>query len=164
MELEEWINSVPKLPLWQDLPDIELYMDQLVSLANRYLEFIVNGQITPSMVNSYVKKNLMPKPNRKKYSQKHLVSIILITLLKQVYSLDDIRLWLNNTLKESPEENYNKFSNFFNQSITQINQKQFNLNLNSHISSKDDFILNLIIQTVISKLISEKLIKECDQN
>ena len=92
MELEEWVNSVPKLPLWQDLPDIELYMDQLVSLANRYLEFIVNGQITPSMVNSYVKKNLMPKPNRKKYSQKHLVSIILITLLKQVYSLDDIRL------------------------------------------------------------------------
>lgn len=164
MELEEWINSVPKLPLWQDLPDIELYMDQLVSLANRYLEFIVNGQITPSMVNSYVKKNLMPKPNRKKYSQKHLVSIILITLLKQVYSLDDIRLWLNNTLKESPEENYNKFSNFFNQSITQINQKQFNLNLNNHISSKDDFILNLIIQTVISKLISEKLIKEYDQN
>ncbi|WP_290033649.1 DUF1836 domain-containing protein [Ligilactobacillus cholophilus] len=164
MELEEWVNSVPKLPLWQDLPDIELYMDQLVSLANRYLEFIVNGQITPSMVNSYVKKNLMPKPNRKKYSQKHLVSIILITLLKQVYSLDDIRLWLNNTLKESPEENYNKFSNFFNQSITQINQKQFNLNLNNHISSKDDFILNLIIQTVISKLISEKLIKEYDQN
>lgn len=158
MKIEEWVKSVPQLPQWNDLPDIELYMDQLISLGNRYLETIVDSKITSSMVNSYVKKDLMPKPHKKKYSQKHLVSIILITILKQVYSLDDIRKWLNDTVQTNFEQEYNKFSDLFNQTMNQIRNNKFNFNATKKATNKEDLILQLIIQTVISKLISEKLI------
>ena len=65
MKIDELLANAPQLPQWKELPDLALYMDQVVSLGNRYLEPIISGPITASMVNSYVKKGLMPKPIKK---------------------------------------------------------------------------------------------------
>ena len=58
--LEEFENALKgyTLPLWDSLPDIELYMDQVISLITKYMEIYgtVTGQmrvITPSMINNY---------------------------------------------------------------------------------------------------------------
>ena len=56
-----------ELPYWQEFPDIDLYMDQLVSLGNRYLSELSTNAITPSMVNSYVTKGLISRAIKKKY-------------------------------------------------------------------------------------------------
>ena len=57
------------LPAWEELPDIELYMDQVVALTNRYLGNVTKEkQLTASMVNNYVKMTALPEPVKKKYA------------------------------------------------------------------------------------------------
>lgn len=160
MKTDELLANAPHLPQWKELPDLALYMDQVVSLGNRYLEPLISGPITASMVNSYVKKELMPKPVKKKYSQEHVASLILITIMKQVYSLDDIHEWLVTSVQTNYQENYNLFCDAFNAAFTDLNLHHFNLDLHFEESSRAELTLNLIIQTVICKIISEHLINE----
>ena len=51
-----WTNELQqyRLPRWEELPDIELYMDQVITLIERYLSPLVgqsdNKVITPAMI------------------------------------------------------------------------------------------------------------------
>ena len=70
-----------KLPRWDELPDLDLYMDQVLSLIHRYLgpEESPDGKgLTSSMVNHYVKMHIMPPPEKKKYNRIHLAYLIAI--------------------------------------------------------------------------------------
>ena len=72
-----------KLPRYNELPDFELYMDQVISVMEKYLSLylpIVGGKIiTPSIINNYVKLKIIPAPKAKKYS-KVIKSLILMVL------------------------------------------------------------------------------------
>lgn len=77
------------IPAWESLPDIGLYMDQVIT----YLERIL-GQgeaATPSMVNNYVKAGILPRAEGKKYGPEHLAILIVAFALKRVLSMQDIR-------------------------------------------------------------------------
>ncbi|WHZ31789.1 DUF1836 domain-containing protein [Desemzia incerta] len=96
-ELMQWTADVEKyhLPRWDDLPDIDLYMDQVITLIENYL-MIFNPThdkkiITSSMVNNYVKLKVIPKPIKKKYTKKHLAYLIAISILKQVITIPEVR-------------------------------------------------------------------------
>ena len=59
------------------IPNIELYMDQVTTFmdenlrkAKRYPEDKV---LTKTMINNYAKNNLLPPPNKKKYSREHIL-------------------------------------------------------------------------------------------
>lgn len=164
MKIDELLAQAPQLPHWNELPDLALYMDQVVSLGNRYLEPIVSSSITSSMVNSYVKKGLMPKPVKKKYSQKHVASLILITIMKQVYSLDDIHNWLENDVQNNYQEAYDTFCNIFNAAFGSIDLNHFDLNLHFDETKHSELALHLIVETIIFKIISEHLINEIGAN
>lgn len=82
------------LPRWEELPDFDLYMDQLITLIKNYLHPLCldeSNLITSSMVNNYVKLNIIPKPTKKRYQRIHLAYLIAITLLKQVLTISEIR-------------------------------------------------------------------------
>ncbi|MBO0471419.1 DUF1836 domain-containing protein [Enterococcus sp. DIV0242_7C1] len=83
------------LPRWHELPEIDLYMDQVITLVERYLSPIILKEkhtlLTSSMVNNYVKLGLIPAPQKKRYNQKHLAFLIAITLLKQVLTIPEIK-------------------------------------------------------------------------
>lgn len=160
MKIDELLANAPYLPQWKELPDLALYMDQVVSLGNRYLKSTISGPITSSMVNSYVKKGLMPKPVKKKYFREHVASLILITIMKQVYSLDDIHEWLINNVQNSYQESYNSFCKIFNTTFDHLDLEHFNLNLHFNKLNRSELTLNLIIQTIICKTISRHLINE----
>lgn len=88
--------SVYSLPKWDELPDLELYMDQVISLIRKYLEIFyeVTGDekfITPSMINNYVKLGIMPAPVKKKYSKKHLAYLLIVCTLKQTLDMQTIQ-------------------------------------------------------------------------
>ena len=52
---EEYLNHY-KLPAWKELPDIGLYMDQLISYMPRQLIHYGEGEsLTSAMVNNYIK-------------------------------------------------------------------------------------------------------------
>lgn len=82
------------LPRWDELPDIEIYMDQLVKIVDKYTQPLLldhTKALTPSMINNYVKLKLMPKPLKKKYGKNHLARIIVITILKQAFEIPAIK-------------------------------------------------------------------------
>ncbi|MCR5717813.1 MAG: DUF1836 domain-containing protein [Oscillospiraceae bacterium] len=76
------------LPRWEDFPDLELYMDQMIVLINRYLSFQDDDKVvTASMINNYVKARLMPAPVRKKYGRSHLAYLVVICSLKDALGM-----------------------------------------------------------------------------
>lgn len=83
------------LPRWDELPEIDLYMDQVITLVDQYLSSIIRlekkARLTPSMVNNYVKKDMIPAPVKKRYNRKHVAFLIAITLLKQVLTIQEIK-------------------------------------------------------------------------
>ena len=116
-ELEKWIASVEEYTpaTWERLPELELYMDQVLTFMNRQLEpYSPEGErmLTPSMINNYVKDEVLPRPIRKKYSKEHLGMLMMICSLKSVLSLPEIALLLHG-LKDAGEtsERYTDFAN-----------------------------------------------------
>ena len=84
-----------RLPRYGDLPELELYMDQVISTVEKYLSALKVGDksiLTPSMVNNYVKNGVIPPPEKKRYTRDHLAEIIIICTLKQTVELSDVAL------------------------------------------------------------------------
>ncbi|MBP1737168.1 MAG: hypothetical protein H6Q60_1049 [Oscillospiraceae bacterium] len=76
---------------WDDLPDLNLYMDQVVSYLPRQLIHYGEGEtLTPAMVNNYIKDGLLPRAQGKKYDRTHLGYLTAICALKPVLSVKEI--------------------------------------------------------------------------
>lgn len=76
---------------WDDLPDIPLYMDQVVSYLSRQLiSFEEGDSLTSAMINNYIKDGLLARANGKKYDQEHLAYLTAISALKQVLSVREM--------------------------------------------------------------------------
>lgn len=94
-------------PTWSEFPDIELYMDQVISVLERYLTpFFPEEEkcITPTMINNYVKQRILPSPENKRYGKKHLAYLFMISILKRFMQLSDISTLLDNLVREMGEE------------------------------------------------------------
>ena len=113
-----------KLPYWDELPEIELYMDQVIVLMEKYLSLhISNGDkiITPSMINNYVKLGIMPAPVRKKYSRTHIAYLIIICSLKQVIPIPDIKNLIElRVAKSSIADTLNFFSVLYDSTFNTV--------------------------------------------
>jgi hypothetical protein len=83
---------------WDRLPDIELYMDQVVTLLDRQLTVFRNSDedkiITSSMVNNYTKDRVIPRAESKKYSKEHIALLLIVCSLKKVLSMPDLSAML----------------------------------------------------------------------
>ena len=87
---EEQLESAA-LPPWEALPDLPLYMDQVLLLLEQYLP---RERFTASIVNNYVRMKVMPAPVKKKYTRVHLAYLIMICVLKQSLSIACIQRML----------------------------------------------------------------------
>ena len=95
-DIQKWCQALASyhLPRWDELPDMELYMDQVVTLIEKHIRFLANNDdklITSAMINNYVKLGLMPKPEKKRYERTHLAYLIVITLLKQILTITEVK-------------------------------------------------------------------------
>ncbi len=93
-----------RLPEWGEIPDIGLYMDQVVTLVRGYLDYMppeLKGEeiITPAAINNYVRKKIMPEPVRKKYYRSHIAYLIMVCSLKQSLSIPMLRTMIPNGLE-----------------------------------------------------------------
>ena len=84
-----------RLPRFEELPDLDIYMDQVLQLLNRYTSPIIQTDMTKTMINNYVKKGVVSAPVKKKYTKEHLAHLIVVSFLKLVYSMDDITLLIS---------------------------------------------------------------------
>lgn len=92
-----------------DIPSIELYMDQLTTFMEEQLgKNRRSGEdkvMTKTMINNYTKNNLLPSPNKKRYSRQHLILLIYIYYLKNMLSINDIQTLLEPLTREYFEKN-----------------------------------------------------------
>lgn len=78
-----------------EVPDIDLYMDQVTTFMDEHLKsckrFEDDKMLTKTMINNYTKNNLLPSPNKKKYSKEHMLLLIFIYYFKSFLSISDIQ-------------------------------------------------------------------------
>ena len=123
--LENWLNELNNFSFknYEELPDIDLYMDQVVTFLDKQLYIFQNNtldkQITPSMINNYVKGEVLPSPISKKYNREHLALIEEICTLKQVLSIADVKQIEDDRYMDasSKGEIFNEFNRMNNEKI-----------------------------------------------
>ena len=79
----------------EDVPGIDLYMDQVTTFMDRQLEHSKRYEedkiLTKTMINNYAKNRLLPPPEKKKYSREHMLLLIFIYYFKNILSISDIQ-------------------------------------------------------------------------
>lgn len=105
------MNIIPQLrcfslPRWQTLPELDLYMDQLISLLEKYLAPMIEADqdkvISRAIINNYVKLKIIPATVKKRYDRRHIAYLIILCMLKSVLPLPVISQMLETNLKETP--------------------------------------------------------------
>ena len=95
-----------------EMPGINLYMDQLTSFMDERLKKTTRYPdtdkiLTKTMINNYAKNDLLPPPEKKKYSKDHLIILLFIYYYKSIMTINDIRTVLEpltERFKDSPDE------------------------------------------------------------
>jgi hypothetical protein len=135
------------LPRWNELPNVDLYLDQVVNFINSTLSpyiFLNNDKkkeniqlLTKTMINNYVKNELIEAPVKKQYSKIQLAKLFVICILKQVYSMQDIRTLISIALENTTAaQKYDTFCNLFEECLScTFEEKEFvdNNSDNSHL-------------------------------
>ncbi|MDU7194948.1 MAG: DUF1836 domain-containing protein [Streptococcus sp.] len=115
------MNSNFSYPKWEDIPNIDLYLDQVLLYVNQVCAPISPDKdkgLTASMVNNYVKHGYLTKPDKKKYQRKQIARLIAITTLKSVFSIHEIAQTLNTLQTQaSSDQIYDAFVDYMNHGI-----------------------------------------------
>jgi hypothetical protein len=105
MTKEEYIKSLidslkdVKYIMPDDIPNIDLYMDQVTTFMDKHLtsskRYSEDKLLTKTMINNYTKNELLPPPNKKKYTKEHMFLLIFIYYFKNILSINDIQSIFN---------------------------------------------------------------------
>lgn len=131
--LENWMNELNNFSFkdYEQLPDLDLYMDQVIQFLDKQLYIFqtstMDKQITPSMINNYVKGEVLPSPISKKYNKEHLALIEEICTLKQVLSIAEVKQIIDSEYKDATvkAEIFNKFNRLNNEKIDSSVEEAF---------------------------------------
>ena len=162
-----------RLPTWEEIPNIGLYMDQVVALLMGYLDYMPpelkeEQVVTAAAINNYVRKGIMPSPEKKKYYRVHIAYLIMICTLKQSLSIAMLQKLLPKGQEEAEVRptyeayvhQHSESAHFFVQSV-----RLAAANILKHADATEDAVANteeLIASTAIvggfARLLAEKLL------
>lgn len=102
------------IPRWEELPTIDIYMDQVISFIDSslgvYFRAMGCADLTKSMVNNYVKAKIINPPVNKKYNRLSLAMIVVVYIMKNCFSTDEIsRLIKTGLALPNNAVTYNRF-------------------------------------------------------
>jgi Domain of unknown function (DUF1836). len=164
-DLQTWLDDLEKfkLPRFSDLPELELYKDQLLTLLDRYLSpiWIEDGPIvTNSMVNNYVKNGLLPKPVKKRYTKEHLAYLIAITFLKQVVSMNDIEsgISVQTKLNGGIEKAYDFFCDKQELAFQMLNHQKDPQKISDNSDSTAYLMVEMVTMSFATKWVTKKIL------
>ncbi|MBF0580521.1 DUF1836 domain-containing protein [Erysipelotrichaceae bacterium RD49] len=117
-----------KAPRFEEFPEIDLYMDQMVELLNTWLAPLYFDQskpcLTASMINNYVKNSIVEPPVKKRYTRYHLAYLYVVMVLKQCFSLQEIStlITIYRTVQTSNRTagHFNTFASVFENMLHQV--------------------------------------------
>ena len=161
-KLDRWDRFITDyhLPEWDSIPDLGLYMDQVVVLLAQYLNFIPampggkESFVTSSTINNYVRLKIMPAPVKRKYFRVHIAYLIMILTMKQSISISDVQKIIPADIpEEEVRATYQEYSEKFRHIALFFNQQ-----VQAAVS-------RLVIESALiagfSKILAEKLIRLC---
>lgn len=92
--LESILNKINLIDA-NDIPNIDLYMDQVTTFMESHLGNLKRSPddkvLTKTMINNYAKNHLLPSPDKKKYSRNHMILLTFIYYFKNVLPINDIK-------------------------------------------------------------------------
>ena len=95
---------------WEGLPDIDLYMDQVVTYLRRQLALFQDDSeaslVTRSIINNYVKDGIVPRPVNKRYAREQLSALMMACVLKRVLPMQQVK----QLLRPGDQDSYAAFS------------------------------------------------------
>ncbi|MFV0518214.1 MAG: DUF1836 domain-containing protein [Aminipila sp.] len=143
---------------WEDIPDIDLYMDQVLSYMKRQHIGLESGEsLTSAMVNNYIKKEVLPRAKGKRYERTHIAYLTAICLFKQVLSVDAAKDLLDNQLKVADIKTfYEKYCTKLDGIYTEVANK-----IQEDMTKEDisEIVLELAISSYAQKIACEKLLE-----
>ena len=166
-ELEETLNAY-SLPLWEQLPDIELYMDQVTSLVDKYLGIYneVTGLqklVTHSRINNYGKLGIIPPPVRKKYSRTHMAYLLILCTLKQTLDIATIKRIIPIEEAGGISKIYNSFVRnqqkaflYVTENVSSVAQPIFNIKGDNQ-ERMNDLVMQVAASANIFKIFTERI-------
>lgn len=117
-----------KLPRWDDLPSVDLYLEQVLTLLDEWLgDFLsIDGKkvITKTMVNNYVKQHYLKAPVNKKYDRIAVAWLFVIAILKPIYTIEEISRFIKLALDfADPATVFNQFCEMTEQAVSHAFQR-----------------------------------------
>ena len=169
---EKYLNNY-RLPRWEDIPDFGLYMEQVLTLLTKYLDYMPpelkeEQFITAATINNYVRKKIMPEPVKKKYYRIHIAYLIMICSLKQSLSMTTLKILIPYGI---PEEEFQKIytgyvarheltAKTFVQIVREMAAGILDHENRGELSTEDpmDLVISAAVASGFSELLAEKLI------
>ena len=142
---------------WEAMPDLALYMDQLISYMPRQLiRFEESENLTSAMVNNYIKDGLLPRAEGKRYGPTHLAYLTAICALKQVLSVKEMKTLIRNgTEGREPECLYSYFCRELDRAL---NETADGLDETTEPEDLARLALGLALRSYANKLACERIL------
>lgn len=152
------------LPRWEELPKIDLYVDQVVTLLEEWLSFIPTSDdrlITKSMINNYVKHGIVDAPKKKRYTTTHLAYLIVVCIFKQVYSMNEITQMIRFQVHAYPiEDAYNYYIEDFEACIQSVYSGKPIQHQKANTDDPLTKILHSVNESLVNKFNVQRLMNE----
>ncbi len=162
-----------RLPAWDEIPDFGLYMEQVIALLKKYLDYLPpelkeEQFITATTINNYVRKKIMPEPVKKKYYRQHIAYLIIICTLKQCLSIPTLQPMIpTDCSSEELEKTYTAYAKrhrlavqYFVRQVRSAAAGILDHEPDSELStdSTEDLITAAAVISGFSRLLAEKLL------
>lgn len=170
---EKYLNEY-RLPSWEEIPDLGLYMEQVLALLTNYLDYLPpelkdEQFITAATINNYVRNRYMPKPRKKKYYRVHIAYLVMICTLKQSLTIATLTQLIPNDIpEEQVREIYTAYrtrhriaAEYFVEQVRGIASPILHheeRRVAASVDSKEDLIATYAILSGLSGLLAEKLL------
>ena len=167
-----------ELPAWDTIPDLGLYMEQVVIYLKKELKYLDKGPdsddiITAPAINNYVRKKFMPQPIKKRYYRTHLAYLLILCALKSSLSISEIQALIP---KDTGEDELHLFYDAFRQQhkrsaeffISRIERLKKLVVKNEFLGNafKDpgtEIVVDVALLSSFTKLFSDKLLGGDDE-
>lgn len=152
-----------QLPLYNEIPDVGLYLEQVQRFAEDKLKPLKDVSITSSMISNYVKQSIIRKPVKKLYYRDQIAEIIFVAIAKTVMSLDDIRGIMEIHRNESETGRaYEYFRSGLTEKLEEITQGQkadvHASEPSASVDSENAYLMDQIFKTIAYKLYLDDLL------
>ena len=133
----------------KDIPDLDLYMDQIMTLFETHLANNKKNEedklLTKTMINNYSKAKVITPVKGKKYTKEQIIQMLIIYQLKNNLSIQEIKELLSPIYESDTDlsllyDHFIDIKQVMNQQLQKLIQ-QILENFNLQIENQEDFFL-----------------------